>query len=77
MNSNSTFRRKLGAALKKQRIKKEVKQLTVATEIKVSESYISKLENGKIPIQLIILLNYCAVLNLTMADFMDLFKDFF
>lgn len=58
----------LGANLQAMRMKKDVKQETVAKELNVSKSYVSKIENGKMAITVTTLVNYCAVIG---SDFRD------
>ncbi len=64
-----TPREIVGAKLQALRKKNEIKQDTVARKLKVSRPEVSKIENGKVPITIIILLTYCELLNSTFTDF--------
>jgi transcriptional regulator with XRE-family HTH domain len=60
---------KVGAKLQALRKQNGIKQETVARKLKVSRPEISKIENGRVPITIIILLTYCELINSTSADF--------
>lgn len=55
--------------------KKKIKQQTVARKLNVSISYISKIENGKAPINAIAMILYCDAIGLSAADFLKSFLD--
>jgi len=65
----------IGAKLKYYRKQKAIKQSTIAEKLKVSLSYISKIENGKMPIYLMLFLKYCNVLDIPPSELIDSLKD--
>lgn len=65
----------LGKALHDQRKTKGIKQSTIARNLKVSLSYISKVENGKIPIYAFLLFQYCKAIDLPVQDIFNAIAD--
>lgn len=64
-----THSKKVGAKLQSLRKQNGIKQDVVARKLNISRPQISKIENGKVPITLMILLTYCELINSTSADF--------
>ena len=61
-----------GAMLQKEREKRNIKQETIAALLKISRAEVSKIENGKIHITLIILKNYCQILKIAPESIMTM-----
>ncbi|SDZ75530.1 Helix-turn-helix domain-containing protein [Arachidicoccus rhizosphaerae] len=76
MNKNLPDRLQIGAFLMHKRKLRHVKQWWIAKKLNLSESYISKLENGRIPILVTIFLQYCSILELSDQEVMEMIKLF-
>ena len=72
---NTLNDQRLGKVLHDQRRTKGIKQLTIARKLKVSLSYISKIENGKIPIYALLLFQYCKAIDLPIQEIFNSITD--
>jgi transcriptional regulator with XRE-family HTH domain len=67
----------IGAQLQRLRKFKGIKQDYVAQELKVSLSYVSKIENGKTPIYLLTFVNYCSIVGISMVEIHHILEGIF
>ena len=61
--------KKVGARLQVLRKEKGIKQEAVPRKLKVSRPEISKIENGSIPITVVILIAYCQLIDISLVNF--------
>ena len=68
--------RLLGANLQALRKKEQIKQETIAKKLNISVSYVSKIENGKVAITVVALVNYCKCIGLDIPEIIKIISDF-
>ncbi|MGF7230289.1 helix-turn-helix domain-containing protein [Arachidicoccus sp.] len=71
-----TLREKAGAALQALRIEKNIKQEIVAAKLNVNRATVSKIENGLLPVTLVIVAAYREASNISIYDAAQLIMPF-
>ncbi|ASZ11822.1 helix-turn-helix domain-containing protein [Chitinophaga pendula] len=68
---NNKFLKLVGSRLQYHRLEKGIKQEFIASHLHVSKSYVSKVENGRTPLQLVLFVRYCSILDISIHEILD------